>query len=477
MTSPSTPGPAGFGAGAEPPPVTAFAFRNGLVRPAQGRILAGVCAALGRATNTDPVLWRVVLAVLSLFGGIGVLAYLLGWLLMPAEGDTATPVEALVGRGHSGTSSVITVLVAIIVVLALAVAVSEPFRPGLLGAVLLGGAVLLLLRDQRTKSRVGPAAASGPAPGVADPATAAPADPGTGEPAGAQGWPGGVAATAVPTRGAETGPGGAAPPPPFAPHGPFQPAHGQRPYGPPAPPGPYGPPGQYGPPGGPPPYGYGRPPGPPPPPPRPPKPPKPTFRLGLLTMSMILIGIGLLAAFDVAYGVPGTAYIALTLAVIGVGLVIGAWLGRSRGLIPLGILVTLALAAGVGARDVHHDWSSVTWTPTNVTELTESSFEHQLGRATLDLTNVDFASMASLTDTMILSAKVDVGELIVILPPDVDVVVEASVDVGEANVFNETWGGLGQTRRVITDNGADGPGGGTLRLDARVDVGSLEVTR
>ena len=55
MTSPSTPGSAGFGAGAEPPPVTAFAFRNGLVRPAQGRILAGVCAALGRATNTDPV--------------------------------------------------------------------------------------------------------------------------------------------------------------------------------------------------------------------------------------------------------------------------------------------------------------------------------------------------------------------------------------------------------------------------------------
>ena len=43
-------------------------------------MLAGVCGAFGRATNTDPVLWRVVLVVLTIFGGIGVLAYLVGWL-------------------------------------------------------------------------------------------------------------------------------------------------------------------------------------------------------------------------------------------------------------------------------------------------------------------------------------------------------------------------------------------------------------
>jgi hypothetical protein len=38
-------------------------------RPTRGRYIAGVCGALGRATNTDPVLWRVVLAVLGFFGG------------------------------------------------------------------------------------------------------------------------------------------------------------------------------------------------------------------------------------------------------------------------------------------------------------------------------------------------------------------------------------------------------------------------
>ena len=76
--------------------------RDKLVRPRQGRYIAGVCAALGRATNTDPVLWRVLLAVLGFFGGIGVLLYLIGWLVIPAEGDTASPIESLLGQGRSG---------------------------------------------------------------------------------------------------------------------------------------------------------------------------------------------------------------------------------------------------------------------------------------------------------------------------------------------------------------------------------------
>ena len=33
--------------------------RQQLARPRHGRYVAGVCGALGRATNTDPVLWRI----------------------------------------------------------------------------------------------------------------------------------------------------------------------------------------------------------------------------------------------------------------------------------------------------------------------------------------------------------------------------------------------------------------------------------
>ena len=101
VTQPVPPPGAGFpppGGFPPPPPGTGgFATRYGLVRPARGggRMVAGVAGALGRATNTDPVLWRVLFAVLILAGGLGLFAYVVGWLLIPAEGDTGSPLESL----------------------------------------------------------------------------------------------------------------------------------------------------------------------------------------------------------------------------------------------------------------------------------------------------------------------------------------------------------------------------------------------
>ena len=92
--------------GGYPPPSggASFTSRYGLVRPRHGRYLAGVCAAIGRATNTDPVLWRVLLAVLGFFGGVGILVYVAAWLIIPGEGDTASPIESMLGRGRSSMS-------------------------------------------------------------------------------------------------------------------------------------------------------------------------------------------------------------------------------------------------------------------------------------------------------------------------------------------------------------------------------------
>ena len=54
-------------------------------RPTNDRVLAGVCSAIGRALNLDPVLVRVAWVVFTLMGGAGVLAYLIAWLLIPDE--------------------------------------------------------------------------------------------------------------------------------------------------------------------------------------------------------------------------------------------------------------------------------------------------------------------------------------------------------------------------------------------------------
>ncbi|WP_343950317.1 PspC domain-containing protein [Nonomuraea longicatena] len=53
-----------------------------LQRSGQGRILGGVCAGLGRGTGLDPVVFRVVFAVLLFGSGIGILMYVAAFLLM-----------------------------------------------------------------------------------------------------------------------------------------------------------------------------------------------------------------------------------------------------------------------------------------------------------------------------------------------------------------------------------------------------------
>ncbi|MGE5828497.1 MAG: PspC domain-containing protein [Micromonosporaceae bacterium] len=397
------------------PPLIAFAYRHALVRPIRGRMFAGVCAAFGRATNTDPVLWRVVIAVLTLFGGIGLLVYLLGWLLLPAEGDTAAPVEAVLGRGRSGTNTVLTVIVSVIVLLTLISLADGQPNLGLLGALLLGGALLLLLRDQRGRGRNSAPAPLGPT-GLASTATG----------------------PVAPTTSAY--------PPAFAPHGP---------YAPPPPPPPNAPPVL--------------------PPPVPPR-PKERSRLSQLTLSMLLLVIGVLALLDLSLvDVPPGGYVAASLATIGLGLLIGAWFGRARGLIVLGIIVALMLGAFGGVdrfgRHWHDGGGTVTWTPNSIEEL-QRDYRHDFGDATLDLSRIDFTGR-----TTSITANVDLGSLTILLPPNVDVQAHAEVNLGDARVFGNEWGGLSPGSKEINDLGPDGAGGGTLILDARVDLGNLEVHR
>jgi phage shock protein C len=70
-----------------------------LVRPRDGRIIAGVCVGLGRYFNLDVTLVRLIAAVVAVFtGGVGVLAYLVAWVVVPEEGETSSIAENLVNK-------------------------------------------------------------------------------------------------------------------------------------------------------------------------------------------------------------------------------------------------------------------------------------------------------------------------------------------------------------------------------------------
>ncbi|MEV1074251.1 PspC domain-containing protein [Micromonospora parva] len=518
--------PGGPGPSAPPPPPggTSFTSRYGLVRPRDGRYLAGVCAAIGRATNTDPVLWRVLLAVLGFFGGIGILVYVAAWLIIPNEGDTASPVESMLGRGRSSMSPVTVIVLGILVAASFAYIVTDAFRAVLLGAAILVAGALLLNRDGRfprpgtpggpppaapTGNPAGPvvppvawpapsygaAPSTGPAvtppmfgtgpgyatattgatptatiPGYDTPPTSGPqpttatqpvsgVGPVSGQPAGATAaqpsWP----STAMPSAGwpsppvssAPAAPAGypTAPPPsgyrpPFAPHGP---------YASPTPPAP-----------------------PPPKPPKPPKRPKERSPLGAVTFSLIFLVLGLVALLDLldVFAISASAYFAAALATIALGLLVGTWFGRARWLIALGLVTAAALGTATVAESydrIRGVDGAVTWAPTDYRDLADR-YENSFGDAVLDLRGIDFAKRESQV-----TVAVNFGQATVVVPPNVDVTTVADVNAGDATVFGNRSGGLDGRLRESTDLGADGPGGGTLRLYIHVNAGNLEVTR
>ena len=47
--------------------------------------IGGVCGGLARATGIESWVWRLIFAVLFLFGGTGLLLYILLWIFVPTE--------------------------------------------------------------------------------------------------------------------------------------------------------------------------------------------------------------------------------------------------------------------------------------------------------------------------------------------------------------------------------------------------------
>jgi phage shock protein PspC (stress-responsive transcriptional regulator) len=70
-----------------------------LVRPRKGRMLAGVCAGVADYFSVDVTLIRVIWAVVSVVsGGVGLLAYLVAWAIMPEQEEKDSVAEDMTGK-------------------------------------------------------------------------------------------------------------------------------------------------------------------------------------------------------------------------------------------------------------------------------------------------------------------------------------------------------------------------------------------
>ena len=78
-----------------PPPPPSEPAPKRLTRSRKDRVIAGVCGGLGEYLGVDAVIIRIAAIVLLFAGGAGLLAYLVGWLVIPeAPVGTATGAPA-----------------------------------------------------------------------------------------------------------------------------------------------------------------------------------------------------------------------------------------------------------------------------------------------------------------------------------------------------------------------------------------------
>jgi len=426
------------------------------------RKIAGVAAAVGRRYRIDPVLVRVAFVVTTFFGGIGVVLYVLGWLLLPADGDEVSGAEALVGHGRSGMSKQLAVV--LMLVLAIAVIGSGLFDADISALLSAAGvaAALYLLHKHRGGPPGGAAAGPGASAGrPGDPATATAGWPGTPPEANdATGTPTtGGPGTRVPGAG---GPGAGGP-------GAGEPEGGARRADPATPPA-WDPLGVA-------PFAWDLP---EPAPAGPPAPPPARRRspVTAVTLALALITGGAAAIVAMSSSGVGAAEVAaLTLAVVGGGLVIGAFARGGRGLIAVAIplaLVTYALAVlPISRFGPQHGVGERTWQPSAVADL-QGFYRLSAGEATLDLRELSLTG----TDDLRTVVQLGTGSLTVLLPAGTaDVEVRCEAGVGELSCLDGQDSGFGPELDGM-DLGSDGQaGGGRLVVTASVGAGELAVTR
>ena len=204
-----------------------------------------------------------------------------------------------------------------------------------------------------------------------------------------------------------------------------------------------------------------------------PPPVRETSFLGRVSVGFAVLVLGVFGLFDSI--VPGfhpqfRHYVALLVAVIGVGLVVGAWFGRPGGLVVLGfVLVPFLVLSGLagGADFTSIEFASVGQVqhrPGSVEEIREA-YRLGMGELVIDLRDVDFAGR-----TVQLQTRTGIGAILVRVPEGVSADVSGRVGIGTLQVGDREQGGIG----VEGDLRLEGTGG-KLILDADIGMGQIVV--
>ena len=469
--------------------------RPPLERSRDRRVVAGVCGGLGRHLDIDPVVFRVVIAVLCLSGGVGLFIYGLAWLIVPVEKTRRNELQRLLsGRVDGQSLGAVLVTVLGTGIFFSYMGSSGHIFPLLLIALLAFAALRYDPEKHPRRSRTVPGDPADQAEGGSSgfegtifgvsfrtTPTAPPEQPTVPVPPPAPSWwqrpdpllkadpqpeqapevPADATAAFAPREAPEAagapdafrapeafgaaGTAGEAPAPEDAPPWtPYEPAAPASPFAPPA---------------------------------APVREPRERSFLGSAFFFLALITgstVWWIAAKD-HRNVNLLTVLAASLLVLGLGLVVCSRWGRGRSLAVWATLLTLAVAA-VGASPVRLDTSyqRQTWTPTAAAPL-RPSYDLSAGEATLDLTGL----IPAPGQTLSTDVHLGVGRLRVVLPPDgtVAVQIRAHVGAGAIQLPDESDGGGVSVTRATELNPDAAPLHGTITLELNVGAGDVEVTQ
>lgn len=194
---------------------------------------------------------------------------------------------------------------------------------------------------------------------------------------------------------------------------------------------------------------------------------RPPSPLGWYVLGAMFGAIGLLALATNLRGIdvdPGQ-FFGVALTALGIGLVIGTWWGRARLLILLGVLMLpFAVTASFVTAPIEGGLGEHQFRPTTAAEL-RGEYRLVGGRLILDLTDIEASD-----DPIIIAASVAVGQIVVSLPADASVVLNAAVGAGELLVLGTWQSGSGLADRYVRDG--NGP---SFVLELEAGVGSILV--
>ena len=415
-------------------------------RDRRSKVLAGVCAGLGRQCDMDPVIFRITLAVLSATGGIGLIFYGFAWLFVPYDDEEENEVRKLF-TGRVDGQALAAVLFALVG--------CGVFLSMLNNASVLTFAVVLSLllagagywSQQRGAPDPDPLAAQA----VADAPPEAQAPPvATAYPSW---WRDPIVkdGTHVGGTGYLWGPGDSRDRDiadvidfRLAPSYPHWPADQRVPR------------------------------------PTPPKTRGPRWIGGwVFLLALLAGGLGTAAKWDdQTLGTSLQAGLACALVVFGLGIAVSAFLGRTgAGSVFLAIVTAGLLAASAALpKDLTTHWEHLTWQPAAVAEV-QQKYDLGNGVGTLDLTQLRLAK----GQTVSTDAEVGVGQLKVIVPPNVTVNLSVDVRVGDIQLPGDDKKDVdvepGKHKQVTLTPATGVKSTGTLDLDLQVGVGQAEVSR